>query len=400
MEIFLSNPALICGAGSTPEEFFASISTGSQKGIKKVECSLKGEKGVQSFFAGHIDDGLLKKTASPFDTRFLQIMDSALEKLRPAVEKAVQKYGENKVAVCIGQCDNGSALSFAANKYLFENECLPEDYDLKAQGADYPATWISQKFSVHGPSLSFATACSSSATAIIKAKELIKAGLADAVIAGGADITSDTVLLGFNSLEAIDREKISDPFSANRNGITLGEGAAFFVLSRDDLENTGIILAGTGESSDASHMTAPLADGTGAQAAMKNALSDAGLKAEDIDYLNLHGTGTHLNDSMEAKGVDLVFGKYKVPVSTTKPLTGHTLGAAGALELAACFLAVKNQKYPVQVWDGERDPEIPDLNFITAGSAPSHADGHEIKCCMSNSFAFGGANASLIIREE
>lgn len=399
MNIYLSNPALICGAGDNAAEFYNSITTGSQHGIKKVDCTLTGENGTKSFYAGHIDDSKLKKTQSPFDMRFIQVMDAALNQLQNTVESAVNKYGADRIGVCVGQCDNGSYLSLKAHQQYFGEGKFAEDYDLKAQGADYAATFISEKLAVKGPSLSFATACSSSATAIIKAKELIKAGIIDAAIAGGADITSDTVLLGFNSLEAIDTKHISNPFSINRNGITLGEGAAFFLISKDDIDGTNIVLAGTGESSDANHMTAPLADGTGAQQAMNAALTDADLKPEQIDYVNLHGTGTHLNDSMEGKGVDLVFGSCKVPVSTTKPMTGHTLGAAGALELAACFMTIKNQKLPVQIWDGQQDPDIPELNIITAPEDHSTvAAEKDIKCCMSNSFAFGGCNASLIIK--
>ncbi len=398
MKIYLSNPALICCAGANARDFFKAVVSGDQSGIKKTECSLSGEDGKKSFFAGKIDSSLLKPTDSKFDSRFLQVLDAGLEQLKKSVETAVKKYGKDRIAVCVGQCDNGSELSFKANKVLFETGTLPADYDLTAQGAQVPAMYISKKIGVTGPSLSFATACSSSAGAIIKAKELIKAGIADAVIAGGADIVSDTVLLGFNSLEAIDTQKITDPFSKNRNGITLGEASAFFVLSRDDIENTKIILAGTGESCDASHMTAPLADGSGAESAIKAALKDAGIDAAEIDYVNMHGTGTHLNDSMEGKGINRVFGEYRVPVSTTKPVTGHTLGAAGALELAACFFAIKEQKLPVQVWDGEFDTEIPELNIVTKGKEMKLT--RPVKTCMSNSFAFGGANASLIIREE
>ena len=398
MKIYLSEPAVVCCAGKNAGEFFDSVVCGNQSGIKKIECSLEGEDGKKSFFAGKIEPSVLKPTSSKFDSHFLQVMDAALKQLNEAAELAVKKYGRERVAVCVGQCDNGSERSFKANKFLFENGSLPGDYDLRAQGADYPATYAAEKFGVCGPCLSFATACSSSASAVIKAKELIKAGIADAVIAGGADIASDTALLGFSSLEAIDCQKITNPFSKNRSGITLGEGAAFFVLSRDDLQNTKIVLAGTGESCDANHMTAPLADGSGAEQAMKAALKDAGIETQKIDYINLHGTGTHLNDSMEGKGVNLVFGEYKVPVSTTKPVTGHTLGAAGALELAACFMAIKNQKLPVQVWDGEQDPEIPVLNVVTKGRKIELK--RPIKTCMSNSFAFGGANASLIIAKE
>ncbi len=395
--IFLSNPGFICSAGdsSNPAEFIENLSRGNRDGIKKVDCSLVGEEGVKSFFVGKIEDSKLKPTGDKFDMRVLQILEFALSSIKSSVQKAISKYGEARVGVCIGSCDNGSYLSFKAHKEFFTEGHFPKGYDLTAQGADYPATYTANKFGTKGICLAFSTACSSSASAIIKAKELIKAGICDAVIAGGVDVASDTVLLGFDSLEAVSHEK-TNPFSKNRNGINLGEGAAVFVLSKDDLDETGIILAGTGESSDASHMTAPLADGTGAEQAMKAALKDAKLSPSEIDYINLHGTGTHLNDSMEARGVDLVFGTHKVASSSTKPMTGHTLGSAGSLELTACFYTIQAQKLPLHLWDGVQDEEMPVINLV---SPKTEIPANSILCCMSNSFAFGGCNASLIIRK-
>lgn len=403
-EIYLSNPGFICAAGNSltaenQSRFVENLSSGNRDGIKKVDCTLVGENGAKSFFVGKIPDELLKPTEDKFDMRVLRILDVALSSINNVVKKALEKYGAERVGVCLGSCDNGSELSFKGHKAFFTEGKFPADYDLKVQGADYPATFTAKKFGTKGICLAFSTACSSSASAIVKAKELIRAGLCDAVIAGGVDVASDTVLLGFDSLEAVSHE-MTNPFSKNRAGINLGEGASVFLLSKDDLDNTGIILGGTGESSDASHMTAPLADGTGAEQAMKAALADANLESAQIDYVNLHGTGTHLNDSMEAKGVDLVFNQpgnssQSVLCSSTKPLTGHTLGAAGSLELAVCFCAIKSQKLPVQIWDGVQDEEMPRLNLVS-NSSPTK----EIKCCMSNSFAFGGCNASLIIKKS
>lgn len=398
MNIYLSNPGFICAAGNfcDTDSFIKNFSCGNRDGIKQIECGLSGEDGIKKYYVGKIEDNLLKPTGDKFDMRILQILDFALCGVKDAVQKAVSAYGAERVGVCIGSCDNGSFLSFNAHKSFFTEGTFPAGYDLKAQGADYPAVYTQKKFGVKGISLAFSTACSSSASAIIKAKELILSGVCDAVIAGGIDIASDTVLLGFDSLEAVSHEK-TNPFSKNRNGINLGEGASIFVLSRDDLDKTQIILAGTGESSDASHMTAPLADGSGAARAMSASLKDASLMPEDIDYINLHGTGTHLNDSMEGKGIYSVFKNEtsKVPCSSTKPLTGHTLGAAASLELAVCFYTIKSQKLPIHVWDGEQDEEIPELNLIKNTEVTK-----EIHCCMSNSFAFGGCNASLIIKHE
>ena len=402
-KMYLSNPGFICAAGNSlsPENrthFVENLTSGNRDGIKKTDCSLVGENGVKSFYVGKISDDLLKPTADKFDMRVLQILDVALSSIKSVVEKAISLYGAARVGVCIGSCDNGSELSFKGHKSFFTEGKFPADYDLKIQGADYPATFTAKKFGTEGICLAFSTACSSSASAIVKAKELIRAGICDAVIAGGVDVASDTVLLGFDSLEAVSHEK-TNPFSKNRSGINLGEGASVFLLSRDDLDETGIFLAGTGESSDANHLTAPLADGTAASQAMKSALLEANLSPDAVDYVNLHGTGTHLNDSMEARGVDLVFGSYKVPASSTKPMTGHTLGAAGSLELAVCFYAIKEQKLPRHVWDGVPDEEIPALNLINEDFENRGLQNKEIRCCMSNSFAFGGCNASLIIQK-
>lgn len=402
MKIYLSEPGFICAAGNSGspseiEKFTQNIFSGNQDGIKKIHCGLKSDEQAEpkSFYAGKILNSKLKPTGDKFDSRFLQILDFALNGISDSVSLAVEKYGTQRVAVCVGQCDNGSFLSLNAYRKFHENGKYDSDYDIKAQGADYAATFSAKKFGLGGPALSFATACSSSASAIVKAAELIKAGLADAAIAGGADIASDTVLLGFDSLEAVSKN-LTNPFSKNRSGITLGEGAAFFVLSKDYLTEDKFILSGYGESSDANHMTAPLADGSGAESAMKKALKRAGLNPSEIGYVNLHGTGTRLNDSMEAKVMDKIFDDYKVPCSTIKPLTGHTLGAAGALELAVCFYTIKRQKFPVQVWDRVQDDEMPVLNIISQKSEPEK----ELKSCMSNSFAFGGCNASLIISKE
>ncbi|MBR1615449.1 MAG: 3-oxoacyl-ACP synthase [Treponema sp.] len=391
MRFFLSKPGLICACGSNPDEFFEAIERGDQSGIKSITLGKTEDGEDRKFFVGKIDDAKLKKTGDKYEMRLLQIFQAALDEIAPTVEKAVAKFGRERVGVCIGSCDNGSELSLKAHKDFFENGAFPKEYDLEIQGADYPASFCAKKFGIKGLSLAFSTACSSSASAIAKARELLQAGMLDAVVCGGVDVASETVLLGFGSLGAVSDE-ITNPMSRNRHGITLGEGAAVFVLSKEDLDGTGIELLGAGESSDASHMTAPLEDGSGAAAAMESALKDAGISADEIDYVNLHATGTKLNDSMEAKAVDKVFSGRKVPVSGTKPMTGHTLGAAGSLELAACLLAIEKQKLPIHLNDGAKDEAMPELNLVRKAETAS-----EIRTCMSNSFAFGGCNVSLII---
>jgi 3-oxoacyl-[acyl-carrier-protein] synthase-1 len=404
MNVFLSPPAVLCCAGSSRESFFEAACRGDQDGIQPVTTS-----GGRAFLAGHIRGPLpeapaLPSLAAPPEfaaaTRIFRISAAALEELRPSVEKALALYGAGRIGVCTGSCDNGSEASTLAHRAFFSGKGFPKDYELRFQGASLLAEYIAGIFGVSGPALNISTACASSAGAVIKGAEFIRAGFCDAVIAGGADIASDTVLFGFSSLEAVS-DTITNPFSKNRKGITLGEGAAFFVLMKDDPDDNGIRLLGTGESADAHHMTAPREDGSGAIQAMRAALRDASLSPGGIDYINLHGTGTPLNDRVEALAIQAVFGEKPPLASSTKPVTGHTLGAAGALELALCWMtlaaAQKDGKaaVPVHCWDGEYDDAMPHLRF--AGTEDSVIAGIIPRICMSNSFAFGGCNVSLVI---
>ena len=402
MDLYLSKPGVMSCAGNNIDELWQSVTGGNQKGIKKVKACNDEE-----YFAARIDDAVLKPSGARYDMKIMRIENAALEQIAGDVQAAVSKYGAERVAVCVGSCDNGTEFSLAGHRKYFAEEKFPADYSLEIQGADYVATFVAEKFGLRGPVNTFSTACSSSAGAIIKAAEMIMAGIVDAAVVGGIDIASDTTLIGFSSLEAVSSE-ITNPFSKNRHGITLGDGAAFFVLSREQVVEcprsgcieTTIRLLGWGESADAYHMTSPDPSGAGAEKAIRRALENSGISTADVGYINLHGTGTKFNDSMEAKAVAAIFGEdgtAKVPVSTTKPVTGHTLGAAAALEAAICWKALfenqnknDNIKLPVQVWDGQRDEELPQLNFASQGSGP-------LKVCLSNSFAFGGANACLVL---
>ena len=414
MELYLSKPGVMSCAGANIDELWQAVTAGNQDGIKKV-TACNGE----SFFAARIDENKLKASGARFDMKIMKIENEALEQISDDVAAAVNKYGAERVAVCVGSCDNGTEFSLAGHRKYFAEEKFPSDYSLEIQGADYVSTFVAEKFGLRGPVNTFSTACSSSAGAIIKAAEMIEAGIVDAAVVGGIDIASDTTLIGFDSLEAVSSE-VTNPFSKNRHGITLGDGAAFFVLSRDVVSihslrehSTTIRLLGWGESADAYHMTSPDPSGAGAKTAMEKALKNAGVKPSEVGYVNLHGTGTKFNDSMESIAVDAVFGPAAegtgegegVPVSSTKPITGHTLGAAAALEAAICWKALfenqnknDNIKLPVQVWDGERDEELPKLNFVDRkADAMKNIMTGGLKVCASNSFAFGGANACLVL---
>ncbi|MDR2052553.1 MAG: 3-oxoacyl-ACP synthase [Treponema sp.] len=408
MDVFLSPPGVLCCAGSGRESFFEAACRGDQGGIQMAAVS-----DGRTFPVGRIRGTLPEAPALPSlaappefaaGTRIFRIAAAALEGLRPSIEKALALYGAERIGVCLGSCDNGAEASTPAHRAFFAGRGFPEGYELRFQGASLLADYIAGISGVTGPALTVATACASGAGAVIKGAEFIRAGFCDAVIAGGADIVSDTVLLGFSSLETVS-DTVTNPFSKNRKGITLGEGAAFFVLTKDDPgDAAGIALLGAGESADAFHMTAPRDDGRGAIQAMRAALRDADLAPGDIDYLNLHGTGTVLNDRMEALAVQTVFGNDRQPpASSTKPVTGHTLGAAGALELALCWMTLASSAakpaekaaIPVHCWDGEYDDAMPRLPLAEKGSG--FPRGFVPRTCMSNSFAFGGCNVSLVI---
>jgi 3-oxoacyl-[acyl-carrier-protein] synthase-1 len=234
------------------------------------------------------------------------------------------------------------------------------------------------------------TACSSSAKVFASAARMIEAGLIDAAVVGGVDSLCLTTLYGFNSLELLAPQPCR-PYDVERNGISIGEAAAFILLQRPaaSLDADAVLLLGAGESSDAHHMSSPHPEGLGAQMAMSAALKVAGLQADDIGYINLHGTATPSNDAAEGRAVAALFGD-RVPCSSTKGATGHTLGAAGGLEAIISALALQQGFMPGGVNTRQLDPAIP-VQYLTAirEVAPRRV--------LSNSFGFGGTNCSLIL---
>ena len=374
-KIFLSKPGLICCAGQNADELYESCLNGNRKGF-----TIKN-----GYPVGLVSESVLPQCVE--NTKILKIIDVAIEQIRSEIEKAIAVYGREKVGVCLGSCDNGSETSLAAHKEFFKKGKFPKNYNLCFQSASLPAEYISEKFGLKGPVVTIATACASGATAIIRGAELIRSGLCSAVIAGGADLVSDIVFTGFNTLGVVSDE-LCNPFSKNRKGINLGEGAAFFLLDYA-AHPCGIELLGSGESADAFHLTAPREDGAGPVKAMKAALLNAELKPEQIGYINLHGTSTVHNDKAESLAMTTVFNPVP-PASSTKPITGHTLGAAGTIEAAVCWMIInKGKVLPVHCWDGVYDDELPPLPLDVREGTPS--------ICMSNSYAFGGCNVSLIL---
>ncbi len=318
------------------------------------------------------------------------LVAQALPALQAAVGAARERFGPARVAVVVGSSTAGVLEGEAAARARAADGRWPAGYHYGQQEMASPAQFAAHTLGLHGPAYAISTACSSGAKALAAAARLLRAGLADAVVAGGADALCGLTVAGFSALESVS-DDACNPMSANRRGINLGEGAAVFLLSR---EPGPVRLAGWGETSDAYHMSAPDPSGRGAADAMRLALARAGVGPQVVDYINLHGTATPHNDAMESRAVADLFG-LEVPVSSTKPLTGHTLAAAGALEAAfACLALLDNPTHalPPHWWDGVRDAALPALHLVAPGERAARAP----QWVLSNSFAFGGSNATLL----
>ena len=320
-----------------------------------------------------------------------QLALAALERIRPAVDAAIARYGADRVGVVVGTSTSGVAATEAALAARLQTGALPDGFHYGQQEMGSPAALLARELGVGGPAYVHSSACSSSAKALASAARLIRMGLCDAVVTGGVDTLCGFTVAGFSALESVSAARCN-PLSAARNGINLGEGAALFLMSR---EPAAVALCGWGESSDGHHMSAPDPAGGGARLAMREALRRAGIEPGDVDYINLHGTATVQNDAMESQAVADLFGTG-VAVSSTKPFTGHTLGAAGAVEAAFCWLAMQDDnpagKLPPHLWDGAQDPALPALNVVRPGTRL----GRPLRWALSNSFAFGGSNATLV----
>ncbi len=385
MNFGLSDLGIVCALGCGKEEVLKNAASSSTAGMSKSETIIKGGQ----TFLGEANFPLPEIENPRWNTRCNRLALSAVLQIEHSVRCAVEKYGAGRVGVVVGSSNTGMR-EFEEEYFYFSQKNSPKK-PLACHGElGNVAEFISGYFNLSAPSYTVSTACSSSAKAFASAERMIKNNVCDAVIVGGADSICKFVVNGFSALGAISPE-LSNPMSANRLGINIGEGAAMFLLSR---ENSQIFLAGVGESSDAYHATSPDPTGEGAVLSMRNALQNAGLAPQEIDYLNLHGTGTVFNDSMEAKAVYGVF-KDEVLCSSTKALTGHSLGAAGAVEAGLCWLMMsdlnKENALIEHVYDGEFDKKIAPISLVGKNMFK------KVKYALSNSFAFGGSNASVIL---
>ncbi|WP_065204620.1 beta-ketoacyl-[acyl-carrier-protein] synthase family protein [Shewanella woodyi] len=327
---------------------------------------------------------------SKFESRNNQLLLSAAKQITGAVMQACKQYGPQRIGIVLGTSTSGIATGEDALAHNAKHNSFPNGYHYSQQELGNSSDFLKALFNISGPCYTVSTACSSSAKVFSSARRLLEADLCDMVIVGGSDSLCKLTLNGFNSLESVSKGHCQ-PFSANRDGINIGEGAALFTLERGEAE---IMLAGIGESSDAHHISAPHPEGRGAVSAIKAALDDAQIPPQAISYINLHGTATRKNDAMESRALTQVFGEQTPPCSSTKPLVGHTLGAAGAIEAAFCYLLLSSlnteQRLPPQIWDQDSDLDDPSLPLVNKNQTA------ELHYLMSNSFAFGGSNASLI----
>ena len=309
-----------------------------------------------------------------------------------AVRAAIAQYGTQRIGVFIGTSTSGILQTeLAYRRRDATTGALPADFIYQTTHNTFSvADFTRQFFTLNGPAVAVSSACSSSAKVFASARRMIAAGLIDAAVVGGVDSLCLTTLYGFNSLELTSREACR-PFDAQRSGISIGEAAAFALLEKpsQNLDAGAVLLMGTGESSDAYHMSSPHPDGLGARMAMQQALQMAGLQSSNIDYINLHGTATQTNDAAEGKAVAAVFGN-RTPCSSTKGATGHALGAAGGLEAVICALALRHGLVPAGINVRQLDPAL-DLDYVL------NERKQPLARVLSNSFGFGGTNCSLIL---
>ncbi len=341
-----------------------------------------------------VDAEKLPDSLARYDCRNNRLAQLGLEVdgFAERVRAAIVRHGKNRVGVFLGTSTAGILQTeLAYRRRDPETGALPDDFIYgTTHNAFSLAGFVRAYFGLEGPVMAISTACSSSAKVFAAAARQLACGTIDAALVGGVDSLCLTTLYGFASLQLTSATPCR-PYDAARNGISIGEGAAFALLERVQEALTGgaLLLLGVGESSDAYHMSSPHPDGLGARMAMTAALSSARLRPDDIDYVNLHGTATPANDAAEGKAVAAVFGD-RVPCSSTKGATGHTLGAAGAVEAVVCAQALSNDLLPGGANTTTLDPDIP-LAYLLK-SRPGR-----LRHALTNSFGFGGSNCSLIL---
>ncbi len=390
MTVYLNELGIVCALGRGREAVAASLfAEQDPHGVASTAALTPG----RALHLGAVTTDLPTLDDMPlaYRGRNNAMLRVALAEIRDAVDAAVTRHGRHRIGIVLGTSTSGVGESEVAQRFFEQHGQWPAGFHYAQQEMGMPAQFLARELDVSGPAHVISTACSSSAKAIAAGARLLNAGLADAVVVGGADSLCAFTIAGFSALESVSAERCN-PFSVNRHGINIGEGAALFLMTRDP---GPVALCGWGESSDAHHMSAPDPSGQGAHAAISEALRRAGVDAAAIDYINLHGTATPQNDAMEARVVHALAGS-DTWASSTKPLTGHTLGAAGAIEAAIGWLTLAanpQQRVPPHWWDGVADPALPSLALAAPGSVFARPP----RFVLTQNFAFGGSNVALVL---
>ena len=369
MPFALSHLSCACALGRTNGEVLANL----RAGVSPLS-PLSSDIPDRTVLFGFVPGELPRIDTPEYDFRSCRLLLHAVQSGGGIFEELVARYGADRVAIVLGASNTGIHEAQGYVDRWLDSGKKPDAMRFSMIELGTPAEYLSTLLDVKGPAYVVSTACSSGAKAFASARRLIEAGQADAAIVGGVDGRCRFALNGFHALGALS-DGLCRPLAPDRDGINLGEGIALFTMEkvlqsgRDEARPShnfsAPLLVGIGESSDAYHPTSPEPNGLGAESAMRAALVDAGISPSDISYINLHGTGTLANDEMEMKAVRRVFGESFTSYESTKPLTGHCLGAAGAVEAAICWLKL--------------------------------ASGDELGYVLSNSFAFGGSNAALVM---
>ncbi len=360
----------------------------------------------------NVNDFIDRKEARKMD-RYTQLaMIAAMQGVKDSGID-LETEDKNRIGVVYGVGIGGIRTFEEEIKYYGQHEADGPKFNpffIPKMIADIASGQISIHFGFHGPNYTTTSACASSSNALADAFNLIRLGKANVIVSGGAEAAiCECGVGGFNAIKALstlneDPEHASRPFSGSRDGFVMGEGAGCLIL--EELEHAKARgakiyaeMVGEGESADAYHITASHPEGLGAKLVMKNALEDAGMKPEDIDYINVHGTSTHIGDLSEAVAIKEVFGEhaYKLNISSTKSMTGHLLGAAGAVEAMACVLSVKNDIVPPTINHNEDDKD-PDLDY-NMNFTFNKAQKREVRAALSNTFGFGGHNCCVVFKK-
>lgn len=386
MTSFLNALGVVCAAGNSKESVLQTLVNSPDHQLTSDSSLLVSGEPV---YVGSVNEQMpsLADFEPVYQTRNNQLALHAFNQIQQEFVELTENTCPTRVAVVIGTSTSGIREGEVASKQRVQgHDDNGFKYDQQEMCA--PAHFVAKITGAKGAVYSVSTACSSSGKALKSAKLLLESDLADIVICGGVDSLCRLTLNGFNALESISGN-ICKPFNADRDGINIGEAAALFIMSK---KSGKIALLSAAESSDAHHISAPHPAGEGAIRSMSEAIAQAGVAKEAIDYINLHGTGTVKNDEMESLAVATLFGD-RVHSSSTKHLSGHTLGAAGALEAGFCWLLMQNDevKLPKNRHLGKKDKQIANVNLVESDVHSS------VNVCLSNSFAFGGNNISLVL---